>query len=57
MWVCFAVGTYFDTTNPLEENETPMVIHYTEITLMIFITLDYLLLWFISENRIFYIFS
>jgi len=57
MWVCFAVGTYFDTTNPLHEYETPDIIHYTEITLIIFISLDYILLWFISENRIFYIFS
>jgi len=57
MWLCFAVGTYFDPTNPLYEYETPVVIKYTEIILMMFIIVDYLLFWFISENRIFYIFS
>ena len=59
MWVCFAVGTYFDPTDPIpgHEYETPIFIKYTEMIIMIFIGCDYLIFWFLSENRIFYIFS
>ena len=33
------------------------MVKYTEIVLIIFILIDYLLFWFIAENRIYYIFS
>ena len=36
---------------------TPLVIEYTEDVILILHTLDYLLFFFISDNRLFYIFS
>ena len=45
----FALDTYYDGT--------PVVIQYAEYVILILHTLDYLLFFFISENRILYFFS
>ena len=45
----FALDTYYDGT--------PVVIIYAEYVILILHTLDYLLFFFISENRLLYVFS
>lgn len=45
----FALDTYYDGT--------PVVIKYAEYVILILHTLDYLLFFFISENRLLYFFS
>jgi hypothetical protein len=45
----FALDTYYDGT--------PVVIQYAEYVILILHTLDYLLFFFISENRLLYFFS
>jgi len=45
----FALDTYYDGT--------PIVIEYAEYVILILHTLDYLLFFFIAENRLFYMFS
>jgi hypothetical protein len=45
----FALDTYYDGT--------PRVIEFAEYVILIMHTLDYLLFFFISDNRLFYFFS
>jgi hypothetical protein len=45
----FALDTYYDGT--------PVVIEYAEYVILILHTMDYLLFFFIAENRLFFVFS
>ncbi len=45
----FALDTYFDGT--------PLVIEFAEYVILVLHTLDYLLFFFIAENRLFFIFG
>lgn len=55
MVLIFWIGTYYE--DHLDKNLAPVWIGYVEIILMILIVADYLLFFFISDNRVFYIFS
>ena len=54
----YAYGTSCDKSNPLHDECTePPWIEFLEITIIIFICIDYLLFFLVSENRILYFFS
>lgn len=55
MTLIFWIGTYYE--DHLDKNLAPVWIGYVEIILMILIVADYLLFFFISDNKVFYIFS
>ena len=55
MTLIFWIGTYYE--DHLDKNLAPVWIGYVEIILMILIVADYLLFFFISDNKVFYIFE
>ena len=55
MVLVFWIGTYYE--DHLDKNLAPLWLGYAEIILMILIVADYLIFFFISDNRVFYIFS
>jgi len=58
MVILFAIGTYYDETNPLNvEDFLPEWIKVTEIILINIMTADYFVFFFLSENRIYYLFD
>ena len=57
MYITFAIHTYFDESNPIDEKKMPDSIKLAEIVLIFIILTDFLLFFLISETRILYIFS
>ena len=53
----FMVGTYYDEMNPKLDRTVPEWLKLAEIILIIILAADWLINFFISENRIIYIFS
>ena len=53
----FMIGTYYDDMNPLDPQEQPEWLRLGEIILIFILSADWLINFFISENRIIYIFS
>lgn len=53
----FMIGTYYDEMNPRDEMVQPRWLRLGEIILILILAADYLVNFFISENRIIYIFS
>jgi len=53
----FMIGTYYDDMNPLDPQEQPEWLRLGEIGLIFILSADWLINFFISENRIIYIFS
>jgi hypothetical protein len=56
-YITFAIHTYYDEADPVEERKLPNSIKFAEIVLIFIIMADFLLFFLISENRILYIFS
>lgn len=60
---CFIFSTYHDPDCPVQiptcggEHSTPKLLLYSEITLMILLSIDFLIFFVTSENRIEYVFS
>ncbi len=50
MAMFYALDTYF-------QDGTPLVIQYIELVIVIYLSLDFLLFFYISENRLLYIFN
>ncbi len=56
-YITFAIHTYYDEADPIEENKLPTSIKFAEITLIFIMMADFLIFFLISETRILYIFS
>lgn len=53
----FIIGTYYDDMNPRDPQQQPEWLRLGEIILIFILASDWLINFYISENRIIYIFS
>jgi len=57
-YVVYAIGTFCDKANPLMDDcQEPSWMEFVEMSLMACIIADYLIFFFVSDNRIIYIFN
>ena len=57
MYITFAIHTYYDEADPVEEHKLPNGIKVAELVLIFMTMADFLIFFLISETRILYIFS